>query len=567
MKISTCVSSAEEEKLRQYYIYGSRPGICISAIHFSRRIADLIGGSNRVEERHSSWCFCFSKMSFAVAHSAFPILSTSMGPSGNGMANGGAETRACEPVLSSKTQSLTTQDPRKPALDADTTKTVPQKLVGHKNFVRENLKSDRFVVKGFHHVEFYCGDALNVSHRFAWAMGMRETAQSNLTTGNHLYSSRVLQSGDITFVFTAPYSKQLCAKELSAVEQGQDSLPAVPHPHFNPENARSFFDKHGVAVAAVGLLVGDAATAYEESTKHGGIGMLKPVRLVDATTGGVMDISEVVLYGDVVLRYVSTPELPSDDESMDNEQPPREGLKPFQGPFLPNYRPVEAPICTLGLTNIDHVVGNVPQLLPAVQYIANMTGFHEFAEFVAEDVGTVDSGLNSMVMADNSEKVLMPVNEPTFGTKRQSQIQTYLEHNEGPGVQHIALACDDIFHTLRQMRARSSMGGFEFMPRASDAYYKCLPEKFGEDLTPEQLQQCKELGILVDKDDQGLLLQIFTRPVGDRPTIFIEIIQRVGCMEVDQDGNVAQRGGCGGFGKGNFSELFKSIEEFEKTFD
>ncbi|MCG8462780.1 MAG: hypothetical protein MI919_41370, partial [Holophagales bacterium] len=195
--------------------------------------------------------------------------------------------------------------------------------------------------------------------------------------------------------------------------------------------------------------------------------------------------------------------------------------------------------------------------------------FHEFAEFTAEDVGTVDSGLNSIVLANNNEYVLLPINEPTFGTKRKSQIQTYLEQNEGAGLQHLALKTNDIFSCLRKMRAVSDRGGFEFMPRPSDEYYRKLPNRIGDSLTPEQYAAAEELGILVDKDDQGVLLQIFTKPVSDRATIFLEIIQRVGCEYVQKGKNgaatVMQKGGCGGFGKGNFTELFKSIENYERT--
>uniref|UniRef100_A0A7N1A5V6 4-hydroxyphenylpyruvate dioxygenase n=1 Tax=Kalanchoe fedtschenkoi TaxID=63787 RepID=A0A7N1A5V6_KALFE len=153
------------------------------------------------------------------------------------------------------------------------------------------------------------------------------------------------------------------------------------------------------------------------------------------------------------------------------------------------------------------------------------------------------------------------------GTKRKSQIQTFLEHNEGPGVQHLALASEDIFKTLREMRKRSSVGGFDFMPSPPPTYYKNLKKRAGDVLTDEQIKECEELGILVDRDDQGTLLQIFTKPVGDRPTIFLEIIQRVGCMVRDEGGESYQKAGCGGFGKGNFSELFKSIEEYEKTLE
>ncbi|KAL9394736.1 hypothetical protein Peur_014021 [Populus x canadensis] len=159
------------------------------------------------------------------------------------------------------------------------------------------------------------------------------------------------------------------------------------------------------------------------------------------------------------------------------------------------------------------------------------------------------------------------MNEPVFGTKRKSQIQTYLEHNEGVGVQHLALVSEDIFSTLREMRKCSAVGGFEFMPSPPPTYYKNLKSRAGEVLSDEQIKECEELGILVDRDDQGTLLQIFTKPVGDRPTIFIEIIQRVGCMLTDEKGREYQKSGRVGFGKGNFSELFKSIEEYEKTLE
>jgi 4-hydroxyphenylpyruvate dioxygenase len=313
------------------------------------------------------------------------------------------------------------------------------------------------------------------------------------------------------------------------------------------------------------------------------MGVLEPIELGKA---GEQVVSEVKLYGDVVLRYVSGS---------------------YKGPFLAGYEDMpDAPKLSYGIQRLDHAVGNVHNLLEAVSYIIRFTGFHEFAEFVAEDVGTVDSGLNSMVLANNNEMVLLPVNEPTHGTPRKSQIQTYLEQNEGPGLQHLALKTDDIFATLRQMRAVSHCGGFEFMPRPSDAYYKGLPAKIGDVLTPAQFAEVKELGILADKDDQGVLLQIFTKPLGDRPTVFVEIIQRVGCMrEVEVPANsvaaaatavsaaasaavdaasagkgvgegvaemkaavakvMEQAAGCGGFGKGNFSELFKSIEEHERT--
>merc|ERR1719478_1901771 len=160
-----------------------------------------------------------------------------------------------------------------------------------------------------------------------------------------------------------------------------------------------------------------------------------------------------------------------------------------------------------------------------------MTGFHEFAEFTAEDVGTIDSGLNSMVLANNLQNVLLPINEPPYGTRRRSQIETYLVANKGEGVQHMALFTDDIFETIRRMRRAGERGGFQFMDAPSEQYYQELPERIGDDvLSAEQLATAKELGLLVDRDPEGVLIQVFTRPVGDRPTLFLEIIQRVGCM-------------------------------------
>jgi len=235
--------------------------------------------------------------------------------------------------------------------------------------------------------------------------------------------------------------------------------------------------------------------------------------------------------------------------------------------FLPGYRRVgrqDEPIPpTFGLERFDHVVGNVANMSAAQTYLQSITGFHEFAEFTAEDVGTVDSGLNSVVLASDNEAVLLPVNEPTTGGKRKSQIQTYLEQHRGPGVQHVALKTSDIFSTVRAMR--DARGGFELMERPRDEYYATLRQRLGEDvLSEEQVAVCSELGILADRDREGVLLQIFTKPIGDRATLFLEIIQRVGCdRDPETKAKVEQRPGCGGFGKGNFKELFRSIEEHE----
>ncbi|KAG8387151.1 hypothetical protein BUALT_Bualt03G0223400 [Buddleja alternifolia] len=413
------------------------------------------------------------------------------------------------------------------------------KLVGFKNFIRTNPKSDHFAVHSFHHIEFWCGDATNTANRFSWGLGMPLVSKSDLSTGNSAHASYLLRAGTLNFLFTAPYSPSISTPSSASI------------PSFSFSSHRSFTSSHGLAVRAVAIQVESAFSAYSASVSRGAKSILPPTLLADNKTA----ISEVHLYGDSVLRFVSY----SDTHIANDEF------------FLPGFEPVDNEMSykelDYGIRRLDHCVGNVPQLGPVVDYLKKFTGFHEFAEFTAEDIGTADSGLNSVVLANNDENVLLPLNEPVYGTKRKSQIQTYLEHNEGAGVQHLALVSEDIFRTLREMRKRSGVGGFEFMPSPPPTYYKNLKSRAGDVLSDEQIEECEKLGILVDRDDQGTLLQIFTKPVGDRPTIFIEIIQRIGCMLEDDEGKIYQKSGCGGFGKGNFSELFKSIEEYEKMLE
>ncbi|KAA8524161.1 hypothetical protein F0562_010408 [Nyssa sinensis] len=417
------------------------------------------------------------------------------------------------------------------------------KLVGFAQFQRNNPESDRFRVKRFHHIEFWCADATNTARRFSWGLGMPIVAKSDLSTGNLTHASYLLRSGDLNFLFTAPYSPSIAGNLLNTA-----TIPTFSH-----SACHSFSASHGLAVRSVAIEVEDAELAFTASVANGAKPSSPPIVLANRAV-----LAEVHLYGDVVLRYISY------KNSSPNPQPYPDSW------FLPGFEPMDElssyPL-DFGIRRLDHAVGNVRELAPMVEYVKGFTGFHEFAEFTAEDVGTSESGLNSVVLASNDEMVLLPMNEPVFGTKRKSQIQTYLEHNEGPGVQHLALVSEDIFKTLREMRRRSGVGGFEFMPSPPPTYYRNLKNRAGDVLSDEQIKECEELGILVDRDDQGTLLQIFTKPVGDRPTIFVEIIQRIGCMVKDGGGKVYQKGGCGGFGKGNFSELFKSIEDYEKTLE
>lgn len=408
----------------------------------------------------------------------------------------------------------------------------PAEHAGFRRFVRANPRTDRFHALSFHHVELWCASAASAAGRFSFALGAPLAARSDLSTGNSAHASLLLRSGSVAFLFTAPYAQHLADAATASV------------PSFSAGAARSFAAEHGLAVRAVAVRVADAAEAFRASVDAGARPAFAPTDL-----GRGFGLAEVELYGDVVLRFVS---YPDDMGAL----------------FLPGFENVSnSGALDYGLRRFDHIVGNVPELAPVTAYIAGFTGFHEFAEFTAEDVGTAESGLNSVVLANNSETVLLPLNEPVHGTKRRSQIQTYLDHHGGPGVQHIALACNDVVRTLREMRARSAMGGFEFLAPPPPNYYDGVRRRAGDVLSEAQIKECQELGVLVDRDDQGVLLQIFTKPVGDRPTLFLEMIQRIGCVEKDESGQEYQRGGCGGFGKGNFSELFKSIEEYEKSLE
>ncbi|KAL7551952.1 hypothetical protein ACHAWF_015877, partial [Thalassiosira exigua] len=448
---------------------------------------------------------------------------------------------------------------------------------------------------GFHHVEFYAGDALTTAKRFELALGMPVTCHSGLATGNDVCVSYGLECGvvegdggpvpgeGVRFLITAPLSRAMQRGEEPSSSDagananggpGSDVQMSAPHPlpGYDNDAAHEFVCKHGMAVRAVGVEVKDVAAAYEAAIANGAIEVLEPTAVSSASGGRGCDVAELKLYGDVVLRLVGFHDAPASANGVN------ESDEDSPTPFLPHLAPHPAARKgkpTYGLSRVDHAVGNVPDLLSAQRYVQSFTGYHPFAEFTPEDVGTVDSGLNSVVLASDDESVLLPLNEPTEG-RRKSQIQTYLEQNEGPGLQHLALKTDDIFATIAKMReAEERFGGFELMARPSEGYYRELPSRLGDRLTDEQYARLEELGVLADADDEGVLLQIFTRPLGDRPTVFLEIIQRIGCLlEGDEKVGAAagegerrrkERPGCGGFGQGNFRELFKAIEDHEKT--
>ncbi|VEU40458.1 unnamed protein product [Pseudo-nitzschia multistriata] len=445
---------------------------------------------------------------------------------------------------------------------------------------------------GFHHVEFYCGDARTTAHHFCASLGLSVTGTTGQATGNDKCVSYGLESGSngeaLRILLTAPYSLATASPASDDPWEGEneddDAYDAPrPLPGFDAASAHSFFRTHGLAVRAVGLEVADAGAAFRASVQRGAIPVLEPtvVRACRAqrqakgdgksqAEGPSREMAEVELYGDVVLRFVG-PTGAGGAVAPSGEMPFLPHLAPT-GDGDGNGNPSEG----FGIYRIDHAVGNVPDLEEAHERIKAFTGFHEFAEFCPEDVGTVDSGLNSVVLASDSEEVLLPLNEPTEG-RRKSQIQTYLEQNEGAGLQHLALKTRDIFSTIRKMRqSEKDVFGFELMKRPSDEYYRELPDRLGDQLTQDQYEQLEELGILADSDEEGILLQVFTKPIGDRPTFFFEIIQRIGCVVSQQNGSDSEheaagrgtpieRPGCGGFGQGNFRELFKSIEDHEKT--
>uniref|UniRef100_A0A6B2L5Y4 4-hydroxyphenylpyruvate dioxygenase n=1 Tax=Arcella intermedia TaxID=1963864 RepID=A0A6B2L5Y4_9EUKA len=366
---------------------------------------------------------------------------------------------------------------------------------------------------------------------------MEIVAHSQHETGNHLYSSYVMTSGPgIKWTVVAPY--------LSEFEH---PVQTCPHPNFDKEFVKNWVVKHGVGVAVIGLLVDNATEAYNLATGVGleGTDWAKgrtPPTEVKAEKGSMV-VSEIFIYGETILRFVQY----------------KDG---YDGIFLPGYKSFKDPApFDYGIKRMDHVVGNVWELEPVINNLKKWLGFHVFAFFTKEEIQTEYTSLNSTVMANNYDTVLMPINEPAK-KKRESQITEFLKANNGPGVQHIALFTHDIIATIEKMVAVQQYGGFELIPTPA-AYYNDpeIVKIMNEHLTPPVIEAVKKFGILVDKDVEGVLLQIFTKPLFDRPTLFVEIIQRI-CK-----GEIVDKAGCGGFGKGNFRALFESIERMQAERD
>lgn len=428
----------------------------------------------------------------------------------------------------------TAASPAKAALGGTGAST--KRMVGADKFVRHNPMSDKFPVTDFDHMEIYCSDANAAAARFSISFGMQILSRSDIDNGNQRYTGVVVGCGAIRLSFVAPYWTEAPPSKVHYAD---------PFPDFNRQQVHDFVARHGLAGHCVAFNVEDAKVAFERAVASGAKAVTRPVTVADEH--GSLTYSEIEYYRDVQIRFIQGRSVT------------------YRGHFMPGYRDFPLrPETSYGLRRIDHIVSNVPVLTEVVDHLEHVLGFHEFGEFTAEDVGTVDSGLNSMVMANNEETILLPINEPTFGTRRKSQIQSFIEHHQGPGLQHVAVHTNDILATVAKMKNASALGGIDFMPNPGRKYYEeHVPRKMGKLIEKDLIDECAAHGILIDRDDEGTLLQIFTKPLPDRPTLFFEIIQRLGCPGP----NGKQKPACGGFGKGNFGALFKSIEDWEKARD
>jgi 4-hydroxyphenylpyruvate dioxygenase len=359
-----------------------------------------------------------------------------------------------------------------------------------KRIKAEELVNDFFPVRDVDYIEIYTGNAKQACHFFCTAFGFKPVAYSGLETGNRETVSYVLKQRNIRLVLTGSY------KEDTRVAQ--------------------FVKNHGDGVKDVALLVDDVEKAYNAAVERGGIALVPPYELKDEK--GTIKKAVLGTYGDTIHTLVER--------------------KNYQGVFMPGFDPysVYLPIEDAGLIGIDHVVGNVERMEEWVEYYSKVMGFVEMKHFTDKDITTEYSALMSKVM-HNGGRIKFPINEPAEG-KRKSQIQEYLEFYNGPGVQHLAILTEDIVSTVSTLKKN----GVEFLNTPS-TYYEDLGQRIGK--IDEEIEKLRELNILVDRDDEGYLLQIFTKPIVDRPTLFIEIIQRKGAR---------------GFGEGNFKALFESIE-------
>lgn len=360
-------------------------------------------------------------------------------------------------------------------------------------------QTDFLPLQGTDYVEFYVGNAKQAAHYYMSAFGFQAVAYAGPETGVKDKASYVVRQHKLTFVLTTPL-----------------------RPH--NEIADHIYN-HGDGVKFLALRVDDATSAWEETTQRGGESYLEPQHLQD--NDGELVLSGIHTYGDTVHLFVER--------------------KKYNGVFMPGYRAWSNPFFKpkdIGLLYVDHCVGNVGwnQMNRWVRFYEEVMGFRNILTFDDNDISTEYSALMSKVMSNGNGYVKFPINEPAEG-KKKSQVEEYLEFYRGEGVQHVALSTNDIVTTVRELKSR----GVEFL-QVPTTYYDNLLERVGE--IDEDLEPLKELGILVDRDNEGYLLQLFSKPVQDRPTLFFEIIQRKGAKS---------------FGKGNFKALFEAIEREQEA--
>lgn len=362
--------------------------------------------------------------------------------------------------------------------------------------VKEQVSTDDFLpLKRIDYLEFYVGNAKQSSFFYQYVLGFKLTGYSGLETGNKEKASYLLEQGKIRFVLSSPLS--------------DDSFIAEHH------------RKHGDGVRDIALEVDDAEKSYVETTNRGAKGVLKPTEFKDEH--GVMIRSSIQTYGDTIHTFVER--------------------KNYHGLFMPGFVNADSKavkgVKEIGLRAVDHIVGNVElgRMNEWVKFYAHTMGFNQLVSFDDKDISTDYTALMSKVMQNGTGKIKFPINEPAHG-KKKSQIEEYLDFYKSAGAQHIAMATPNILETVKELQTR----GLEFLTIPT-TYYRELEGRVGK--IDENISDLEKLGILVDRDEDGYLLQIFTKPIEDRPTVFFEIIQRKGARS---------------FGKGNFKALFEAIE-------
>jgi 4-hydroxyphenylpyruvate dioxygenase len=351
--------------------------------------------------------------------------------------------------------------------------------------------TDPMPLLGLDHIELWVGNATQAAHYFVTAYGFREVAAAGLETGVRDRATRVVRQGNVYLALTAPLV---------------GSSPVAAH-----------VAAHGDGVRSLALAVPDAAAAYRTAVERGARGVEEPNELEDEH--GAVRLAAIATYGETVHTFVER--------------------ATYGGPFLPGFAPVDRGEDLGLLTEFDHAVGNVElgRMDEWVSFYERVLGFTEMLQFSDEEISTEYSALMSKVVADGEGRIKFPINEPAEG-RRKSQVDEYLEFYGGPGVQHIAVQTPDIVGAVQALRER----GVRFLATPT-TYYDDVAERVGE--IEAEYEDLARLGILVDRDDEGYLLQIFTKPIGDRPTVFFELIERHGSR---------------GFGAGNFKALFQALE-------